>query len=331
MTDPTPDPRPLVTFALFAYNQEKYIREAVEGAFSQTYEPLEIILSDDCSSDRTFDIMQEMAAEYRGPHRVCLNGNQTNLGVGMHVSTIMDRATGVYVAVAAGDDISLSDRVSHAMSAIQATRRPNSAAASVSFLSALTIINDAGAPTGRLAAAKTDHDKSERMLQTGLHAHGLEDLLCGRLYTSGPSRVMARELHTLFGSIRPECFTEDIIYLFRSALAGKVIYSEMPTVLYRKHDTNLSAPMSLYGKSFVGVAQQLTADLDIAKDQGLVSACDAKRAAVWIKDNISYRKFRRALLDGRRPEFLDFTTLMRASHLSLRRKFGLLREFIGIR
>lgn len=56
--------RPLVTFALFAYNQEKYIREAVDGAFSQTYEPLEIILSDDCSSDRTFEIMQEMAAAY---------------------------------------------------------------------------------------------------------------------------------------------------------------------------------------------------------------------------------------------------------------------------
>jgi hypothetical protein len=31
--------RPLVTFALFAYNQEKYIREAVVGAFAQTYEP----------------------------------------------------------------------------------------------------------------------------------------------------------------------------------------------------------------------------------------------------------------------------------------------------
>ena len=43
--------RPLVTFALFAYNQEKYIREAVEGAFAQTYAPLEIILSDDCSTD----------------------------------------------------------------------------------------------------------------------------------------------------------------------------------------------------------------------------------------------------------------------------------------
>mgnify|MGYP005853322247 CR=1 FL=1 len=54
MTCPAPD-RPLVTFALFAYNQEQYIREAVEGAFSQTYEPLEMILSEDCSNDRTFE------------------------------------------------------------------------------------------------------------------------------------------------------------------------------------------------------------------------------------------------------------------------------------
>ena len=49
--------RPLITFALFAYNQEKYIEEAVQGAFLQTYSPLEIILSDDGSTDRTFEII----------------------------------------------------------------------------------------------------------------------------------------------------------------------------------------------------------------------------------------------------------------------------------
>jgi glycosyltransferase involved in cell wall biosynthesis len=58
--------RPLVTFALFTYNRERYIREAVEGAFSQTYSPLEIILSDDCSSDSTFEIIREMAGAYVG-------------------------------------------------------------------------------------------------------------------------------------------------------------------------------------------------------------------------------------------------------------------------
>jgi glycosyltransferase involved in cell wall biosynthesis len=35
--------RPLITFALLAYNQERLIREAVEHAFSQTYSPIEKI------------------------------------------------------------------------------------------------------------------------------------------------------------------------------------------------------------------------------------------------------------------------------------------------
>lgn len=102
--------QPLVTFALFAYNQEKYIREAVEGAFAQTYEPLEIILSDDCSTDRTFEIMQDMAAGYEGPHSVRARRNETNVGVIDHFLTVAHSANGRLFIAAAGDDISYYNR-----------------------------------------------------------------------------------------------------------------------------------------------------------------------------------------------------------------------------
>ena len=111
MTQQTTTARPLVTFALFAYNQEKYIREAVESAFSQTYEPLEIILSDDCSSDRTFEIMQEMAAEYKGPHEVRVRCSEVNRGVLSHVLSVAHEANGDIFVVGAGDDISFQKRV----------------------------------------------------------------------------------------------------------------------------------------------------------------------------------------------------------------------------
>ena len=102
--------RQLITFALFAYNQENYIREAVLGAFSQTYEPLEIILSDDCSDDRTFAIMQEMVDAYDGPHQVRAVQTKRNLGVTSHVILRGREAKGEIVVVAAGDDISKPDR-----------------------------------------------------------------------------------------------------------------------------------------------------------------------------------------------------------------------------
>ena len=107
--DPMQD-RPLVTFALFAYNQEQYIREAVEGAFSQTYEPLEIILSDDFSSDRTFEIMQEMAREYRGPHIVKVRQSSRNRRLAGHINEVSATASGKIIVLAAGDDISLPER-----------------------------------------------------------------------------------------------------------------------------------------------------------------------------------------------------------------------------
>jgi len=68
-TDSTTE-QPLVTFAIIAFNQEEYIRAAVEGAFAQTYSPLEIVVSDDCSTDKTYDIICEMAENYTGDHIV---------------------------------------------------------------------------------------------------------------------------------------------------------------------------------------------------------------------------------------------------------------------
>jgi glycosyltransferase involved in cell wall biosynthesis len=73
--------RPLISFILIACNQKRFIREAVEGTFSQTYSPLEIVLSDDCSRDRTFEIMKELTASYQGPHKIILNRNENKPGI----------------------------------------------------------------------------------------------------------------------------------------------------------------------------------------------------------------------------------------------------------
>ncbi|MAC15832.1 MAG: hypothetical protein CL539_14355 [Alcanivorax sp.] len=112
---------PLVTFALLAYNQEQYIREAIEGAFSQDYGNLEIILSDDCSDDNTFEIMKECAAAYSGPHRVKINKNEYNLCTLGHFFKVSDLASGQLMVLSAADDISFPKRVSLTVRAWQET------------------------------------------------------------------------------------------------------------------------------------------------------------------------------------------------------------------
>lgn len=106
----SPKHRPLVTFALFAYNQAEYIREALEGALSQTYEPLEVIVSDDCSTDRTYALIQEVAGDYRGPHKVVVRRTSRNSGILSHVVEVAKEAQGHLIVLAAGDDVSKPER-----------------------------------------------------------------------------------------------------------------------------------------------------------------------------------------------------------------------------
>jgi GT2 family glycosyltransferase len=83
--------RPLVTFAC---NQKEWIRKAVEGSASQTYQPLQIILSDDCSSDGMYQNMRDLAAAYDETQKVVLRKNSSNLGIGGHVGALGDIGNG---------------------------------------------------------------------------------------------------------------------------------------------------------------------------------------------------------------------------------------------
>ncbi len=102
-------PQLKVSFVMTCYQHEKYVREAVLAAFAQDYEPLEIILSDDCSSDTTFSIIEEENAKYMGPHKVITNRNSIDLGI-EHLNKIMSLASGDFIVIAHGDDISLPNR-----------------------------------------------------------------------------------------------------------------------------------------------------------------------------------------------------------------------------
>src|SRR4051794_34557301 len=98
--------RPAVTFFVMTYNQSRFVREAVQGALAQTYQPLEILFSDDCSTDGTFEIIQETVKNYSGPHTIVLNRNERNLGVSEHLNKIVALANGELIIAADGDDVS---------------------------------------------------------------------------------------------------------------------------------------------------------------------------------------------------------------------------------
>ncbi|MBE2212922.1 MAG: glycosyltransferase [Opitutaceae bacterium] len=225
----TPPTRPLLSLSIAAYKQEPYIRAAIEGAFAQTYSPLEIILSDDCSPDRTFDIMQEMAGRYSGPHRIILNRNPKNLGLARHVNRLFALANGEVFIGSAGDDISLPHRVEATWRVWEKTQRR-----ATGIHSTLIRIDHHGNRTKSPPAAATELDFCENG-QTLLS----EYLRCHASLLTGASAAWARVTYEAFGPIPDGIINEDMVLSFRAMLSGGIALIHEPLVLYRCHENNL--------------------------------------------------------------------------------------------
>ncbi len=102
---------PKLSYVLLSHNRENYIREAIESAFAQDYEgELEYIFSDDCSTDRTFEIIKECVAAYKGHRRVVVTRTPRNLHLAGNTNHAVQFVTSDWIVRADDDDISTADR-----------------------------------------------------------------------------------------------------------------------------------------------------------------------------------------------------------------------------
>lgn len=110
---------PKMSFLMITYNQEAYIADALHAALQQDYPNLDIVVCDDVSQDKTFDIARKIADEYRGPHKLVLHRNEKNLGIAPNFHKAATLAEGEWLLMAAGDDISMPSRCKTIAKAIQ--------------------------------------------------------------------------------------------------------------------------------------------------------------------------------------------------------------------
>lgn len=218
-------PRPLLTFAVITYNQAEYAAQAAQGALSQTYAPLEIILSDDRSPDDTFAVLQRAAQAYHGPNHVTARQTERNLGLIGHINDIMRLAQGQLIIIAAGDDISLPQRAER----IYETWRQSGGRAHSIFSNA-TWIDEAGNQLNLLHKIPIPPEELTLPAYAARRAPSL---------VNGATHAWTRDLFDRFGPLPPEVRAEDILLPFRSALLGEIRYIYEPLVLYRRDSGRL--------------------------------------------------------------------------------------------
>ncbi|ASB87264.1 glycosyltransferase family 2 protein [Bacillus sonorensis] len=100
--------KPKVSVIMGVYNCEDTLAESIESILSQTYKNWELIICDDASSDRTYEIARQYADHYSD--KIRLIRNKKNKRLAASLNHCLQYAGGKYIARQDGDDISLPRR-----------------------------------------------------------------------------------------------------------------------------------------------------------------------------------------------------------------------------
>lgn len=252
---------PLASLLVIFYNQENFVADTVKGALSQTYSNLEIIFSDDCSTDGTFQAIKEAVKDYNGPHKIIINRNEPNMGLVPHVNKELFKLShGEFLFLNGGDDISLPMRVEQGVKYFL----QHEEVSAVTF-SRITI-DKYGNEIGR---ENMDGDIIQSI-------NDIDYILASGFMTKGVGLSIRRRLLDIFGPLSDDCQTEDSTLRFRAMLVGKTLKSSEYGLKYRVHDTNISN--NIFKLKTDPISRQYIDDLEKVKN-----TLDAKLHRVLLK------------------------------------------------
>lgn len=210
------------TLIMLTHNQQEWVGEALQSAFAQDYSPLQISISDDCSTDATWKIAQAAVAAYSGPHEVVLTQTERNMGVCGSVNNAIRQAKGEFIVVASGDDISYPGRVRRLVAEYERLGLEY-----VSLFSKTLPIDADGEVCGR---ELPEYRVTDELLTA--------EVLGSNGGVAGCAQAYSRNLFDRFGYLPDDGAQEDHLLAYRAALVGQVHFVDEVLVKRRLHERN---------------------------------------------------------------------------------------------
>ena len=107
---------PLVSVIVITYNSSKYVLETLESIKNQTYQNIELLISDDCSTDNTIDVCRKWIEDNQNRFvRAELITTEVNTGIPANCNRGIKSAQGKWIKIIAGDDILFEDAIERVM------------------------------------------------------------------------------------------------------------------------------------------------------------------------------------------------------------------------
>lgn len=215
----------LVTIIVVSYNHERFILDCLESIKDQKYSDIELVLSDDCSTDNTFELAKNWCDENKDRFgNIIAYRNETNLGITANCNKGLSKASGRYIKLFASDDILFPNSISDLVEYLSDNPQHDLAYSNV-------IVVDENAHHPIDTAVYTKMFYKNRCPE----GSGLMDLLYKGNFISAPGVLMKRETYDKYGTYSEKYSFEDYEYWLRVASKGGSIgYLNKVTAGYRR-------------------------------------------------------------------------------------------------
>lgn len=212
-----------VLILMATYNGEKYIEKQLESLVNQTYKNWDLIISDDCSKDRTLDIIKRYSAQYKNIKYFVHNPENGALGNFCFLIQKAKQTNYDYIMFCDQDDYWLSNKVEDSLKFLRSLKKENTP---------LLVYTDRELVDEKLIILNYDTKSVNR--------HNFEILLHQNpLY--GCTMIFNKKLlQELTESIPVEFINHDHYVAMIAYLKGEINFFNKKTILYRQHENNVS-------------------------------------------------------------------------------------------
>ncbi len=221
----------LVSIMIPTYNQENYIGRAIESALAQTYPNLEIVISDDASTDQT----EEIVKNYLNDPRVKYFRQGKNIGrVNNYRKNLYEQVSGQWVLNLDGDDYLLNNNyISEAVKALD------------NFNTKDTVL---------ICADRYESDEIENGIDSepgySWNSYNGKDSLL-RYFTKDRffriwhlTSLYRRDIAMDVGFYRHNIMSSDQESIFRLIMHGNILYTNTKVAVWQAHSSNVSKELN---------------------------------------------------------------------------------------
>jgi glycosyltransferase involved in cell wall biosynthesis len=226
---------PLLSIAIITYNNEKFINAAIESALAQDYPNIEIVISDDASTDDTVKIITKYIQAY--PDKIRLLIAKKNMGAVANWFKCINTCRGKYIIGLGGDDEFYPNKVAKQVEIME-----NDPYIAICYADASVV---------QVSTQKELYRLSDK---TPTKSGGIELALSDCTYYS-PTMMFCKSLTPKENTFKMIRHGADLAFykefMILSAPLGTIYYLPEIVYKYQKHDMNITVTNNRYRREHI--------------------------------------------------------------------------------